>query len=458
MVIDVPDSNTRRLNTSTRTVVVPAVQHFITSIDRLNGEDWQKKLSAFDVLLDSIRTEQAQAQAQAHKVRSKTNIQNTNYAGLRPTLAEKRLQSKAFQINYQPLNNIIPWYENPTEIKRLAVPLRLLLRDLRSQLVKEVCQSVVRLSYLLSEKNMRLLLQIGLAEDFLSINGQSVRVMQVYATDTMMALLLSVKSKKLLELFIEQGIVSRSKDVRCACVRYVKQIVQNWPHAYILGKHNNNESRSTLLLDCQPWINFKNFLEKSLLDMSPNVRDEARRLFVCFHGDSKYTTYAEQFLTSSHDLRLKKYLQEALDVADDNSTLSVVEDASIVSNTSQITEDNSVRRHRLQRSSYIPSPTVSLSFSTSLQKYPPTPTIENIHKKAEDTVHLPFSFLSPQSLENKKIGNSPDTSTITRTSPQESSQTTPVRIKDHEQFQSKELAMLQQVRKAVEVSATITNI
>ena len=413
-----------------------AVQTFRSMIRKMSGEEWQSKVTAFDDLLKTI----PQYRNNNYSSRTNNNITHNNHKDgrTRPTLAERRMQSKAIgssssynntvssNISHQ---NMKSWYENPSEINKLGPPLQSLLRDLRSQLVKDVCYRLTLLAPILSQ-HMRVLLQTSLVHDIIYLNSQSVKLMQTCATEAMLVIIQHVRSKKVLEVLYKSGVTHKNKDVRYACVRYVRQVLQYWPVAYILG-NNHNSSSDTMKMNTVELMEFHQYLEKMLQDSSPNVRHEARRLFLCYHAKDNYRHYAEYFLSAISNQRIKKYIVEALNSNNADDSSSIVSTSSCNSSHVSVTSFSSPSRRTTirNRPSYIPSPSV---VST-----PPTNT-----NQTAGVVYAPFSFLSPASWQNQKSSSLISHADNDLDDRDENSKNID---------QSKELELLQLTRKAVEV-------
>jgi len=130
-----------------------------------------------------------------------------------------------------PSPNNRPLYKQPKELRRLAPSFQKLFTDLRSQVVKAACTHLATLAEHAGDA-ARLLVR-DVLPDLIDIHRQTVKVMHGYALSCMITIIHFVKFKTCgLTVILDHGRKNKSKDVRCACVRYLHEIVE-WYVLYV---------------------------------------------------------------------------------------------------------------------------------------------------------------------------------------------------------------------------------
>jgi hypothetical protein len=227
-----------------------------------------------------------------------------------------------------PSNNK-PLYKQPKELRRLCVPFHKLLNNLRSQVVKSACVTLEILS-MKSGDAMRFLLK-EILPDLISLHRQTLKVMHSYGETATMTIWQHVTLKYThgVSLLVKEARQSKSKEVRCICIKYLGEIVHSWPTGTRdagLNMHNNINAASTRRsaiplteLDLQ---NITQTFVTALGDSSPDVRQAARMALV--HSLrvkypvkwNRWVVFPDTTLVSSERVRhsLLKSVEESVDV------------------------------------------------------------------------------------------------------------------------------------------------
>jgi hypothetical protein len=209
----------------------------------------------------------------------------------------------------KPQKHHLPLYMQPKELHRLVPTFRKLFADLRSQVVKAACTNLT----ILCEKSgnhARFLIR-DLIPDIIDLHRQTVKVMHGYALSCLLSVIHhTTLCTKGLTVLLQESRCSKSKDVRCACVRYLHEVIAVTTHSGTTTTNNNNiiDNNSSNVRNAEI---IGKTLAKALLDPSQQVRIEARLAFDTFR--TKYPELWEKLVVNEEtcvikDVRLQKSL------------------------------------------------------------------------------------------------------------------------------------------------------
>lgn len=259
------------------------IDTFITTLDNLHKDEWRARTMAFEALVETLPK-----------------------PGADP--------------DYSPNSGIMPWYKSYTALRKLSEPISSLLLNARSTVVKHTTQHLVMLVTSVKENNppnsdMCKYLLKDLVPTILAMHGQTVKIIRNYALDAMTTIIPLCRYKSGLPVLLERLRKDRSRDVREACVIFLRLIVQHWS-----GDPSNTEEKQEYLTKniCN---HIGNGLARALMDPSQNVRAEARLSFEKFR--LRYPKLWEDIVQKpdgilSKDLRMKKSLLAAAAKAGDD--------------------------------------------------------------------------------------------------------------------------------------------
>ena len=233
-------------------------------------------------------------------------------------------------------HGITRWYKSPPTLRRLSYPLSTLLLDQRSSVVKHVTQHIAllvrktdSLDKLANEDNGKSnkkrrtadyckYLMKDLLPTILSLHAQTVNIIRGSTTNMMTEIIPLCRFKSGLPVLLERLRKDKSREVREACVRYLKIIIQSWHHTVDNGKGNAYLTRDVCM-------HIGNAVGRALMDPSQLVRLEARMTFEIFREIYPKLwheiVYKKQDGIFSKDLRLQKTLINAAVRADAEKSL-----------------------------------------------------------------------------------------------------------------------------------------
>jgi len=184
-----------------------------------------------------------------------------------------------------PTNNIMdrPLVKQPKELRRLSMPFQKLLTDLRSQVVKAACITLQNIC-IQSGDAMRYLLK-EILKDLVEIHRQTLKVMHTYAETAMLTIWqhVTMKYSQGVAFLIQQAKTSKTKEVRCACVKYLGEIVHSWPR----------------------YIDAEATRRKTACPLSEVELERVTQAFVSALSDSSQAVRQEARLALVHSLRVK---------------------------------------------------------------------------------------------------------------------------------------------------------
>ena len=309
-----------------------AVVRFCDAIDRLPSDEWRARTLAFEQLVDFIPAERGERDGQSKRWTSGT----------------------------------VPWYRSPATLRRLALPLRDLLGDGRSTVVRHTCDNLSRLIARVAVINggpnegdgniegegrggggdggdpltpppqsdvARYLLK-DLLPAILALHGQTVNLIRGYALAMMLDVIPRCRFKSGLPTILERLRRDKSRDVREACARYVRAVMESWTKSVggggdagsVAGKATGTGGGRDSYITRDIALHIGNALARALTDPSQCVRMEARVGFETFrsvHSDvwSHIVRRADGPL--SKDLRVKKSVINAAVRADAERSLGI---------------------------------------------------------------------------------------------------------------------------------------
>ena len=279
-----------------------AITTFMTSVESLPTDEWRARTLAFESLIESLPKPNDPPPYIGHG------------------------------------GGITPWYKSHTALRRLFKPLSELLLDARSTVAKHTCQHLaflVRRIKALNPANSdtcKYLLK-DLLPTVLALHAQTVKVIRGYAAEMMTIIIPLCRFKSGLPVMLERLRKDKSRDVREACVKYLRLVVRHWAKDVeqpSLGSGSGSAGESEA--QSQPpsktnqdyltpsiCLHIGNGLARALMDPSQHVRMEARNAFEIFRY--KYPDIWNQIVQKkdgilSKDKRLKKSIINAAIKAD----------------------------------------------------------------------------------------------------------------------------------------------
>eukprot|EP00578_Thalassiosira_sp_NH16_P011911 CAMPEP_0181106828 /NCGR_PEP_ID=MMETSP1071-20121207/16737_1 /TAXON_ID=35127 /ORGANISM="Thalassiosira sp., Strain NH16" /LENGTH=694 /DNA_ID=CAMNT_0023190255 /DNA_START=38 /DNA_END=2122 /DNA_ORIENTATION=+ len=274
-----------------------------------------------------------------------------------------------------------PWYRSSKSVRRLAIPLRTLLLDARSAVVKEATELIGTLFMVKlqphpslttdgrgsenAEKDEvaaveshdggletisggfkvtkpqqppppafvgRLLLK-DLLPSILDMSRQTVKVIRTYGVNMTMDVLPHCRVKSCLVVMLERMKTHQNRTVREDCALYLRRVLETWPWDSTGSCDNipegdlgivNSRKEERLSLDSTRQIGLG--LGRTLSDSAKPVREEAKRGFqVLFR---RFRLVWDEVMSSGvvRDIRLRKKLLEAASRSDGN-TANLFDDA-----------------------------------------------------------------------------------------------------------------------------------
>jgi hypothetical protein len=251
------------------------IDTFISSLDSLPDEEWQARTLAFEILLETLPADRSSIPGN---------------------------------------NNVIPWYQSYTALRRLAKPIGSLLLNARSSVVKHTTHHLTYLVQKVKDLNApnadscKYLLK-DLLPAVLALHAQTVKTIRAYTFDMMCMVIPLCRFKSGLPILLERLRKDKSRDVREACIKYLRLIVKYWSPS-----SDGNEYLTENI--CQ---HIGNGIARGLLDPAQDIRKEARNAFDLFR--LKYPKIWNEIVQKkdgilSKDQRLKKSIMNAAIRAD----------------------------------------------------------------------------------------------------------------------------------------------
>ena len=317
------------------------LQTFIEQLSTLRAEDWQKRVNALRTLVNSI-PDYSTTLVNEHGELLFNNNGLTNDNG-----------------------GEVMWYRSPKMVRRLATPLKSLLLDARSAVVKEVTELIgillrvklqshpsITMAETISKNGSnevdnsisalqtingsstisspsppppfigRLLFK-DLLPSILDLSKQTVKVIRNYSVNMTLSILPYIRIKSTINLLIEKMKLNPSRTVREDCAKYLSCILSSWPwestgsydnissnylppSGIVIVKNSRKDER--LSLDSTRQIGLA--LGRTLSDPSKPVRDEVKKGFEVLY--KRFRPIWDEVMSSGvvRDVRLRKKLLE----------------------------------------------------------------------------------------------------------------------------------------------------
>ncbi len=333
------------------------LESFINSLSSLPTEEWQKRVFALNQLVESIPDYSTTENEHVNK--SKNNDDDDDNYNNADGLGRKS----------------IPWYRSSISVRRLYFPLKTLLLDARSAVVKDTtelisvllmvklqprpiakskiddkgtaggsnicvdgggletinnCGSMVTQQFHhrpLAPSFVGRLLIKDLLPVILDLSKQTVKVIRSYAVNMTIDILPLCRVKSIIPVMIERMKTHINRTVREDCARYLRCILETWPttgHAI----SDINRADESLSLDSSKQIGFG--LGNSLSDSAKPVRDEARLGFQILFTKLRPVWDDVMKAGAVRDVRLRKKLMDAAAMTTSGSDGNLFDDMASV--------------------------------------------------------------------------------------------------------------------------------
>lgn len=266
-----------------------AIQTFISTLDSLPKDEWRARTLAFETLIGSLP--------------ASTGGNTTS-------------SSPSSSPPGRFVGGIMPWYCSYTALRRLANPISSLLLNPRSSVVKHSTQHLAYFVQRVRDANppgtdMCKYLLKDLLAPVLAMHGQTVNVIRIYALEMMTIIIPLCRFKSGLPVLLERLRKDKSRDVREACVKYLRLIIRYWSEN---GDDSSASSGQEPYLTANICTHIGNGLARALMDPAQTVRSEARVAFELFRYH--YPEIWNEIVQKpngilSKDARLKKSIMNA---------------------------------------------------------------------------------------------------------------------------------------------------
>ena len=252
-----------------------AIDTFVSALDALHKDEWRARTLAFEALIETLPG-----------------------SGAPPPFVG---------------SSIIPWYKSYTALRKLAKPVSSLLLNARSTVVKHTTQHLAFLVQKVKEVNppnsdtCKYLLK-DLLSSVLAMHAQTVAVIQNYALEMMTLIFPLCRFKSGLPVLLERLRKDKSRDVRVACIVYLRMITKYW-----------SSPAEAEYLTTNICTHIGNGLARALMDPAQSVRTEARNAFELYRH--RYPELWNEIVQKpdgifSKDSRMKKSIMNAAMKAD----------------------------------------------------------------------------------------------------------------------------------------------
>ena len=256
------------------------IDAFIKTLDSIHKDEWRARTLAFEALIETLPG-----------------------SGSAPT--------------YSTSSGIMPWYKSYTALRKLSDPISSLLLNARSTVVKHATQHLAFLVQSVKDANpphsdMCKYLLKDLVPAVLTMHAQTVKLIKGYALEVMGIMIPLCRFKSGLPVLLERLRKDRSRDVREACVVYLRMIVKHW-------SGDDDIASDQVYLTNNICTHIGNGLARALMDPAQNVRTEARNAFELYRH--KYPDLWNEIVQKpggilSKDSRLKKSIMAVAIKAD----------------------------------------------------------------------------------------------------------------------------------------------
>lgn len=310
---------------------------FVHSLYALPVEEWRKRIDALKHLVDSIPDY------------STTPLDENDVGPMTPS-SQPRSRSN----NGNRTQITIPWYRSSKSLRRLALPLKNLLLDARSAVVKEATELIATLMMVKLQSHPSLAVVNGevnakdegletisggsnmmqqpppaafvgrllfkdLLPSIIDLSKQTVKLIRSYGANMTIDILPHCRVKSCTVVLLERMKTHQNRTVREDCSRYLRCILETWPCSDdIISNEDitvfNSRKEERLSLDSARQIGLG--LGRTLSDSAKPVREEAKRGFqVLFR---RFRPVWDEVMSSGvvRDIRLRKKLYEAASNSD----------------------------------------------------------------------------------------------------------------------------------------------
>eukprot|EP00571_Detonula_confervacea_P005528 CAMPEP_0172318352 /NCGR_PEP_ID=MMETSP1058-20130122/34672_1 /TAXON_ID=83371 /ORGANISM="Detonula confervacea, Strain CCMP 353" /LENGTH=689 /DNA_ID=CAMNT_0013033177 /DNA_START=195 /DNA_END=2264 /DNA_ORIENTATION=- len=327
---------------------------FVQTLSALPVEEWRKRIDALKELVDSI-PDYSTTPLDENGERA-----NDGVAPMTPSSSSQPHRNNGNK------NQIIPWYRSSKSLRRLALPLKSLLLDARSAVVKEATELIGTLMMVKLQSHPSLttvdeggdtkdgeaknnggletisggldaskkiqqppppafvgrLLFKDLLPAILDLSKQTVKLIRMYGVNMTIDILPHCRVKSCIVVLLERMKTHQNRTVREDCARYLRCVLETWPWDPT-GSDNisnddigivNSRKEERLSLDSARQIGLG--LGRTLSDSAKPVREEAKRGFqVLFR---RFRPVWDEVMSSGvvRDIRLRKKLYEAASHSD----------------------------------------------------------------------------------------------------------------------------------------------
>mmetsp|Transcript_29172 Transcript_29172/g.61937 ORF Transcript_29172/g.61937 Transcript_29172/m.61937 type:complete len:691 (+) Transcript_29172:146-2218(+) len=321
---------------------------FIETLSALPVEEWQKRIAALKKLVDSTPDYSTTPAPEDGEVAN----------GGAPAAATPNGNK----------NQTIPWYRSSKSVRRLTNPLKTVLLDARSAVVKEATELIGTLLMVKLQPHPSLIMGEGLKkEDGGKINGgletinggfnapkqqppppafvgrlllkdllpaildmskQTVKVIRTYGVNMTLDILPHCRVKSCIVVLLERMKTHQNRTLREDCARYLRCVLETWPWDPTGSCDNisndnigivNSRKEERLTLDSTRQIGLG--LGRTLSDSAKPVREEAKRGFQALFR--RFRPLWDEVMSSGvvRDLRLRKKLLEVASRSDSGGNL-----------------------------------------------------------------------------------------------------------------------------------------
>ena len=325
------------------------IDTFIRKLSSLSAEEWQRRIEALKTLVNSTPDYSTTCDDDGSHVDP----------SLTPCSQPQRRSNNNTSAANQSNATIIPWYRSSKSVRRLAAPLKTLLLDARSAVVKEAAELIgvllsVKLqchpSFLTVEEDDNInddnsdtkndsdkeiddifnnatttpnkqsnkqapppppfvgrLLFKDLLPSILQLSGQTVKVIRTYGVNMTLTIIPHCRVKSALVILLERMKSDKNRNVREDCARYLRCVLETWP----IETDNKINSRAEEQLSYDAAQQIGMGLGRALTDPAQPVRTETKRGFQIIF--QRFRPVWNDVMKSGiiRDVRLRKNLLEA---------------------------------------------------------------------------------------------------------------------------------------------------
>jgi len=255
------------------------IQEFCTIIENTPSDEWLKRSSALEALVNSIPPDPAAHSSQ--------------------------------------------WFNSAKTLRYLALPVSSLLKDARSTVIKRTCESMTLLFAKCGGEARYLLKDLMIT--IIGVHAQTVQVIRTYVQAMVIDALQKVPCKAAMPLWLEKLKTDKRKTVREACALYLTTGLECWQDDPTYLSHDI-------------WMQVGTLLIRTLRDPSPSVRDIVKQGLEMIRSSQPeiwQKLVHDPDCPAARDAKLQKYLLNLgseIELTDDVSVASI---RSMASNASK---------------------------------------------------------------------------------------------------------------------------